>query len=56
MEIILITELKESVPDMKSLVDTVTVISVPQDILNCARIGKVWAFFPIWTKVKRLNQ
>lgn len=52
MEIILITELKESVPDMKSLVDTMTAISVPQDILNCARIGKVWAFFLFGLKWK----
>lgn len=45
MEIIQITELKESVPDMKSLDDTVIMISVPQGILNYARMERVWAFF-----------
>lgn len=50
-----ITELKESVPDMKSLDDTVITISVPQDILNYARIGRVWAFFLFGLKLKDLT-
>lgn len=55
MEIIQITELKESVPDMKSLDDTVITISVPQGILNYARIGRVWAFFLFGLKLKDLT-